>query len=322
MQTKRLILNFPNVCKNKDIFGSEKLNLLSGYLFTCGSLKVSWKWVAAGTCCIALLFCTQSTHTLTSTLLWEPGYKKSPPHKPEFRAQNKTECRYHPSPLQLRIWRAEIRSRCVFILQKESPTKKVFQDPTKFPKFIFLMEELSRKSATVDISSVGMEDSGMAELPRNVAHHLPMLPQRSFLDVHGEALPPPPSIYKDELCLPPCGQKNPRNAEFGKGFSFPQQRGIITTESGAFHNSQSSCFLWDPTSYSNTLVLGRMPEDAHRRYEPSQTSPHFCFQCKLIQHIHHRKQLLKNCPHKSLQFIHNSSLRKKSTQPTLWDQCM
>lgn len=200
--------------------------------------------------------------------------------------------------------------------------QKGFSNPTKFSKFIFLIEELSRRSATVDINTAGMEDSGMAELPRNVAHHLPMLPQWSFVDVRGEALPPPPSTYKDELCLPSSGQKNPRNAEFGKGFSFPQQCGIITTEFGAFHNSQSSCFLWDLSSYSDTLVPGRVPEDACRRYEPSQISPHFCFQCKLMQHIHYRKQLFKNCPHKSLQFIRNSSLRKKSTLPTLWDQCM
>lgn len=185
---------------------------------------------------------------------------------------------------------------CFHSAERKPNQKGLFKIQPKFLQFIFLIEELSRKSATVDISTVGMEDSGMAELPRNVAYHLPMVPQWSFVDVHGEALPPPPSIYKDELCLLSCGWKNPRNAEFGEGFSFPQQRGIITTECGPFHNSQSTCFLWDPWSSSNTLVPGKVPEHGHRRYEPSQTSPHFWFQCKLIQHIHHRKQLLKKLP--------------------------
>lgn len=187
---------------------------------------------------------------------------------------------------------ADVFSFC----RKKAQPKRFFKIQPKFPQFIFLTEELSRKSATVDISPVGMEDSGMAELPRNAAHHLAMLPQWSFVDVYGEALPPPPTMYKDELCLQSCGQKNPRNAESGKGFSFPQQCDIIRTEFEGFHNSQTSCFLWDPSSYSNTLVPGRVPEDAHRRYEPLQTSPHFCFQCQLIQHIHHRKQLLKKLP--------------------------
>lgn len=131
MQTKRLILNFPNVCKNKHIFGSEKLNLLSGYLFTCGRLKASWKWDSGGTCCIALLFCTQSMHTPASILVQEPGCNKSPSHKPEVTAQNKTKHRYLLFPPHLRIWQAEISSRCVFVLQKASPTKKVFQDPAQ-----------------------------------------------------------------------------------------------------------------------------------------------------------------------------------------------
>lgn len=229
-------------------------------------------------------------------MLWEPSYNENSPLN--LNLQHRTKLNVDNISF-LSTWEfGERRSQAdVFAFcRKKAQPKRFFKIQPKFPQFIFLIEELSRKSAAVDISTVGVEDSGMAELPRNVAHHLPTLPQWSFVDVHGEALPPPPSIYKDELCLPSCGWKNPWNAQFGKGFSFPQQHGIITTEFGAFHNSQSSCFLWDPLSYINTLVPGRVPEDAHRRYEPSQTSPHFCFQCKFIQHIHHRKQLLKKLP--------------------------
>lgn len=45
-----------------------------------------------------------------------------------------------------------------------------------------------------------------------------------------------------------------------------------------------------------THIPGQGPEDAHRKYEPSQVSPHFCFQCKLLLQVLDSKQLLEKVP--------------------------
>ena len=126
LQIKRLIVNFPNVCKNKHVFGSEKLNLLSGYLFTCGRLKASWKSDVGGTCFSALLLCTQSTHTTASTLVREPEHNKSWSHKTELKAQNKTKTLISSlsSPLENLVSRDQ-KQMC-FCFAEWKPNQKCF----------------------------------------------------------------------------------------------------------------------------------------------------------------------------------------------------
>jgi len=72
----------------------------------------------------------------------------------------------------------------------KAQSKMFFKIQPKFPQFVFLLEGLSGKSATVDMSIDGMKESGVAELPRNGLHHLPTLPQQSFADIYREPLPP------------------------------------------------------------------------------------------------------------------------------------
>lgn len=166
MQIKRLILNFPNVCKNKHSFGSEKLNLLSGYLFTCGRPKVSWKWYVGATCFIALLFYTQSTHTTASPLVWELEYNKSPSHETELKAQNKIKTLISSlfSPLQNLVSRDQ-KQMCFHCAERKPNQKSFSKSKTSFFSLSFLWKKEVGNLPLLTWTSVGWRNQGWQSSP-------------------------------------------------------------------------------------------------------------------------------------------------------------
>lgn len=108
----------------------------------------------------------------------------------------------------------------------------------------------------------------------------------------------------------------------GKAFPFHNSVASSPQNLGHFTTAGVHVFFETPgatVTHWSQAGCQRMPAEDVSHHKPHHS---FASSANSSSTLITENSFIKNCPHKSLQFIYNSSHRKKRTQPTLSDQCM